>query len=377
MRLVSRFVCFCLMMLVLITSTPLFANENRTKQDLNEVQSELKKRSAKYEAQKKAISELNDALKSIERDVAKNAKALNNLKRSIRENKSKITALNQEQNALNTQAKKLREVLAKQLKSAYMTGSHDYAKLLFNQEQAATFERALSYYKYLNDARIAQLEELKQILAQLSQTQIALEQSQQTQMVLVADQEQKQRALLLTKQEQKSKVAALNRELNTLENSIVYLKQNEQTLLHTLKQLEQSVDTQVDLLGLNKVKSSLRWPTKGRLKHKFGNRKHGSFRWKGVLIGASEGAEVSALADGQVVYADWLKGFGWVLVLDHGEGFMSLYGHAQTLLYDVGDMINQGETIALVGQSGGQSQPGLYFEIRHKGRAVNPSYWCR
>ena len=118
-------------------------------------------------------------------------------------------------------------------------------------------------------------------------------------------------------------------------------------------------------------------PSKGKLKHQFGQRKHGGIDWKGVLIGAKEGENVNSVHNGQVVFADWLKGYGWVIVVDHGEGFMSLYGHAQTLLRDVGDMVRQGETLALVGQSGGQASSGLYFEIRHKGRAVNPVKWCR
>ena len=131
------------------------------------------------------------------------------------------------------------------------------------------------------------------------------------------------------------------------------------------------------MLGLNKSKGKLNWPSKGKLKHTFGQRKHGGIDWKGVLIGAKEGTNVNSINNGQVVFADWLKGFGWVIVVDHGEGFMSLYGHAQTLLKDVGDMVREGETLALVGQSGGQSSSGLYFEIRHKGRAVNPIKWCR
>ena len=95
------------------------------------------------------------------------------------------------------------------------------------------------------------------------------------------------------------------------------------------------------------------------------------------MIKANEGAPVTTIHHGQVVFSDWLKGFGWVVVIDHGEGFMSLYGHNQAILKEVGDQVTQGEVIALVGQSGGQSDPGLYFEIRHKGSAVNPNKWCR
>jgi septal ring factor EnvC (AmiA/AmiB activator) len=107
----------------------------------------------------------------------------------------------------------------------------------------------------------------------------------------------------------------------------------------------------------------------------FGARRQGQVRWKGVLIYGNEGAPVQAVQDAQVLYADWLKGFGLVIALDHGEGYMSLYGHNQALLKEVGETVKKGDTIALVGQSGGQSRPGLYFEIRHKGSPVNPGQW--
>ena len=169
----------------------------------------------------------------------------------------------------------------------------------------------------------------------------------------------------------------LKAQLTGTKNSINYLKENQQTLITTIEELEQEKNQKIELIGLNKSKGKLPWPSKGKLEHTFGQRKHGGIDWKGVLIGAKEGTNVNSIQNGQVVFADWLKGFGWVIVVDHGEGFMSLYGHAQTLLRDVGDMVREGETLALVGQSGGQASSGLYFEIRHKGRAVNPVKWCR
>ena len=110
---------------------------------------------------------------------------------------------------------------------------------------------------------------------------------------------------------------------------------------------------------------------------RFGSSRSGQIVWKGTVLSAPEGQNINAVASGKVIYADWLRGFGMVLVIDHGKGYMSLYGHAQTLLRQPGDMVKTGESIALVGRSGGQSEPGLYFEIRNKGKAVDPAYYCR
>lgn len=120
---------------------------------------------------------------------------------------------------------------------------------------------------------------------------------------------------------------------------------------------------------------SLRWPVQGPILISYGSPRTAELKWKGTLIGASEGTQVKAVAPGQVVYADWLDGFGMLLVIDHGRGYMSLYGHNQSLLRQVGQKVEQGEPVALVGDSGGQERSGLYFEIRYQGEAINPTKW--
>ncbi|MCR4449102.1 murein hydrolase activator EnvC [Aeromonas veronii] len=124
-----------------------------------------------------------------------------------------------------------------------------------------------------------------------------------------------------------------------------------------------------------KTNGSLRWPVQGPILIAYGSPRTAELKWKGTLIGASEGTQVKAVAPGQVVYADWLDGFGMLLVIDHGSGYMSLYGHNQSLLRQVGQNVEQGEPVALVGDSGGQDRPGLYFEIRYQGEAINPTKW--
>lgn len=367
----------CICVLHSLVTGVAVANEDRTKKDLSQVQVALEQSQAEYQQQQKEIAKQQQKLKAHELAIAKNAKALNMAEQSVKKTQQQQAEQQQRAVKLEKQQAQFQRVLAAQLKSAYMAGSDDYSKMLLNQEDTAKFERTLSYYNYLNKARIKQLDELKALQIEIAKNQAELEKTKEKLVALFDEQKRRQAALLDAKNERQASLKNLKQQLNKTKNSISYLEENEQTLIATIKELEEEKTTKIELLGLNKSKGRLSWPSKGKLTHKFGQRKHGGINWKGVLISAAEGTSVNSIHNGQVVFADWLKGYGWVIVVDHGEGFMSLYGHAQTLLKDVGDMVREGESVALVGQSGGQADSGLYFEIRHKGRAVNPIKWCR
>ena len=367
-----------ILILTFLATATAVANEDRTKKDLSEVQTALKQSQSEYNAQRKKIANLQKNLQQHELDIAKNAKALNMAEQSIKKTEQQQQLQQQKADQLEQQHAQFQHALAAQLKSAYMAGGDDdYAKMLLNQEDTAKFERTLSYYNYLNKARIEQLEELKALQLQIAQNQAELAKTKQKLVNLHDEQKRRQTALVNAQSERQANLKNLQAQLNNTKSSINYLKENQQTLITTIEELEKEKNKKVELLGLNNSKGKLNWPSRGKLEHTFGQRKHGGIDWKGVLIGAKEGSNINSVHNGQVVFADWLKGYGWVIVVDHGEGFMSLYGHAQTLLKDVGDMVREGETVALVGQSGGQASSGLYFEIRHKGRAVNPEKWCK
>lgn len=367
-----------ILILTFLATATAVANEDRTKKDLSEVQTALKQSQSEYNAQRKKVATLQKNLQQHELEIAKNAKALNMAEQSIKKTEQQQQLQQQKADQLDQQHAQFQHALAAQLKSAYMAGGDDdYAKMLLNQEDTAKFERTLSYYNYLNKARIEQLEELKALQLQIAKNQAELAKTKQKLVNLHDEQKRRQTALVNAQSERQANLKNLQAQLNNTKSSINYLKENQQTLITTIEELEKEKNKKVELLGLNNSKGKLNWPSRGKLEHTFGQRKHGGIDWKGVLIGAKEGSNINSVHNGQVVFADWLKGYGWVIVVDHGEGFMSLYGHAQTLLKDVGDMVREGETVALVGQSGGQASSGLYFEMRHKGRAVNPEKWCK
>ncbi|MFC0118003.1 murein hydrolase activator EnvC family protein [Pseudoalteromonas xiamenensis] len=358
----------------------LLANEDRTKQDLVEVQEEIKRSEARFAEQKSALKRQEKQLRQVERSVAEHVRALELTQQGMTENRQQQQILEEEQNRLSKQRRQLSAILAKQLQSAYINGAHDYSKMLLNQENASTLERMIVYYEYLNNARTSQLDALKEVVAKIDQNKTRLLQKQSQLADLSNEQQRRLDGLKVAQAEQVEKSKALQSTLNATKTAIAYLRDNEKTLRDTLAQLQtvkaQTAQSQ-EMVGLNNAKGKLPWPVTGRIGNRFGAKKHTGLNWNGVLIQANEGSNVTSIRQGQVVFADWLNGYGWVIVVDHGEGFMSLYGHAQTLLRDVGDLVQSGEPIAKVGQSGGQQNPGLYFEIRHKGRAVNPIEWCR
>lgn len=346
--------------------------------ELKQVQQQIKLKQQQIAQQLAKAKILQEELKQAELRIAQSAKALNTTQSELANNTDEQGKLKQQQLSLQSKLKQQQEVLAKQLRSAFMTGNYDYAKMLLNQHDAAKFERIITYYQYLNTARRELIdefrqwgEELRQVNQQLLDKQQQLEGLQLTQKTQQNElnQRQEDRQLTLTKIQ-----SAIESDAAKVEE----LQANEQNLRNALAEAERLAALKpTSLDGLGKFKGKLIPPTKGRMRRLFGDRRQGQVRWKGILIDANTGDRVVAIHDGKVLYADWLRGFGLVTVLDHGNGYMSLYGHNQALLRQAGDMVASGESIALVGQSGGQESPNLYFEIRHKGIPVNPSHWLK
>ncbi|MBL4940181.1 MAG: peptidoglycan DD-metalloendopeptidase family protein [Colwellia sp.] len=325
----------------------------------------------------KARTVLEQQLKKGDLAIAKTAKAINDTKQKLKITEQKISILNKEKQQLSAQKRAQERLLAQQLRSAYTTGQYDYLKLLLNQEQSEKIQRTLSYYQYLNKARITEIDNFQATISQLmlvsTQHQEQIEQLQS----LKKDQQQQRLSLSKSKKNRRTTLASLKKKLLSSKQLLAKLKAEEANLTTALQKLTTLIRTEVNLTGLSKLKKKLAWPVKGRLLRSFGSRKQGYLKWKGVLLGAPIGRQVHTIHNGTILFSDWLKGYGLLTVIDHGNGYMSLYAHNQTLLKSVGDRVETGEPIALVGQSGGQDQASLYFEIRHQGKAVNPKLWCR
>lgn len=344
----------------------------QVQQQILATQTQLKKTSSDHQAIEKSLKDTDQAIGQV-------TKRLRQTEQKLTDIKQRITALEAQQKELEQIKQQQLKMLTGQIKSAYQIGQHDYLKMMLNQNSPAKLERVLTYYQYLNKARIKEVEKLKLTVVALEKNKQVLTEAQLEFAKLLDTQKNKQTELVKLKQAQKQNLAQLANIIKTDQQQLAALKQDESALSQALKALAEAVEAlpkQTNFSGLGQVKGRLLWPTKGRVRDYFGKRKSGELRWKGVVINASAGQVVNNIYAGQVIFSDWLNGYGLVLVVEHGDGYMSLYGHNQALLKDVGDTVHAGEPIALVGQSGGQATPNLYFEIRYQGKPLDPTKWC-
>ncbi|MBL4765356.1 MAG: peptidoglycan DD-metalloendopeptidase family protein [Colwellia sp.] len=344
---------------------------------LNDVQQAIAKQESNiFKTNKDRIS-LEQQLKNDDLAIAKAAKAISDTEQQLKITTKKIAALSKEKQQLSAKKSRQERLLGQQLRSAYTTGQHDYLKLMLNQDDSKKIQRTLSYYQYLNKARMIEIDKFQSTITQLMQVTTQHQEQIAQLQALKINQQQQQQNLSKNKDKRSSTLASLSKKLLSNKQQLTKLKTEEANLTAALQKLTALIHAEVDLIGLSKLKRQLSWPVKGRLLRNFGSRKQGYLKWKGVLLGAPIGRQVHTIHNGTILFADWLKGYGLLTVIDHGNGYMSLYAHNQTLLKSVGDRVETGEPIALVGQSGGQDQAGLYFEIRHQGKAVNPKLWCK
>ncbi|GLX78176.1 non-catalytic member of peptidase subfamily M23B [Thalassotalea insulae] len=370
-------VFFILSLLVIIFTSSHVNGQETTDDKLKQVKQAISKQKTNIKKVDSKRQKLVNQLKHDELEIAKASKALNTTNKSLTATQQTITKLAKEKKELTSEQKRQEDILAKQLRAAYSTGHHDYLKLLLNQEDSGKVQRTISYYQYLNKARIKEITNYQQTIEKI--IDVTNEQQQQAQQLEQLQQQQQQQKLALEKssRQRKQTVTELNQQLLNSKQQLEKLLAEEANLTEALERIARLSKQEVNLNGLGKLKRQLSWPVKGRISRSFGSRKQDYLKWKGVLLSAPIGREVKTIHNGTILFSDWLKGYGLVTVVDHGKGYMSLYGHNQALLKSVGDRVETGEPIALVGQSGGQSQPALYFEIRHNGQAVNPKLWCR
>ena len=368
----------CIIALALI-SGQVFGQDNE-QEKLAELQAELRARQQVLDNSKASAKELADVLKASELDIAKVAKKLTQTNDNLRQLQAEQQSLQQEQSSLKAAIRQQQSLLSSQLKSAFMAGHYDYAKMMFYQEDAKTFERVITYYQYLAKARQSEITNFKNNVARLETVTASLAEKAASLLALL-DEQKNQRAVLLTRQNDRKKtLAKLNQTIASESERIAALQEDEKALREAIEAARIAAQraaeaAQISLDGLAKLKGKLSAPVEGRVRKLFGNRRQGQVRWKGIIIDGEEGDAVKSIASGKVLYADWLRGFGLVAIVDHGEGYMSVYGHNQALLKQAGDDVRRGENLALVGRSGGQASPNLYFEIRHKGKALNPTAW--
>ncbi len=368
---------FCLQWQVFAIAEQTESEKEQTKKELAELKNKIKSLQANLKTKRKQQSNAIVQLKRAEKKIATAAKILASTNRQLKSKERTLKKLRQKSKRLEKQRQNQKKALAEQIRSAYMNGKQAYLKMLLNQQDPEKLGRMLVYYDYMNKARSENLNQLKATLNELKRTDLAIQKEIRKLDILRQSKVNETKRLKQLKRKRQLLVKALSKEIVNKTDQLTELQINAEELQQLIDSVRETLD-QMDftqpLEGLKKLKGRLNWPVKGQLLRGFGAVKQGQ-RSSGILIGGKEGKEVVSVHHGRVVYADWLRGFGLLLILDHGKGYMSLYGYNQALYKEVGDWVEKGEAIATLGQSGGQNQPALYFELRLQGKPVNPKKW--
>jgi septal ring factor EnvC (AmiA/AmiB activator) len=383
---------YLLLLLIVLASPAAPAAEAGTKEkELRELRGRIEALQKSLAEAEESKSEAADALRESERAISETNRALRELGEQTREINRRMAEIGADSRRGEEELKSQQALLARQLYQHYLGGQAEPLKLLLNREDPHSIARRLHYFGYVSRARAQLIESTRRNVARLQLlTEDARKQAEELAAVTAESQalrarlerEKRARGQVLTRisrdiQRQRREIGTLKRD----ENRLAQLVERLGKLMARSRPAPRTRNERVPQPGAAEgvfpdLKGRLNLPVRGELANRFGSpRADGGVVWKGLFIAARAGEEVRAIADGRVVFADWLRGFGNLLIVDHGDAYMSLYGNNEALYKRVGDEIRAGDPVAAVGASGGNVDSGLYFELRHQGRPLDPLDW--
>ena len=394
----------------------------QTRREIQEMQKVLKQ----VQAEKSGVQK---QLQGTETQMGELEKQVDSLQKQLENGEKKLQELDGRKKKLDQSRAEQQQLIAVQVRAAYQSGRQEYLKLLLNQEHPEKVSRTLTYYNYLNRTRLDQLAAFNDTLREIREVEQGIQQEQSELVARREDLEKRQAELAEVRKERQAALAKINADYRDKSREIEAREQDQAALNKVLKTIEETLarqareaeearqrqlaearaaqareaarrqaqsDTKAPRSSnapevavssaapayggaFANARGKLPWPVDGRLVARFGSARGDDPRakWDGVLIAAGAGTRVKAVHDGRVVFADWLRGAGQLVIIDHGNGYLSLYGHNQSLLKAAGDVVKAGDAIATVGASGGQEASALYFAIRQQGRPTDPVIWCR
>ncbi|MEI8594498.1 peptidoglycan DD-metalloendopeptidase family protein [Photobacterium sp. Hal280] len=364
-------------LLCLAFSASVYADD---KNQLDGMKQEIARQQKQLSDKKQQLNDVQKTLKQQELAIARAAGDIHAAEQKVDGLTRSISQLEKEQQALLQRQIGQRELLKELLTSQYKMGKSSPLANLLGENDPTRLDRMAIYASHLSQARSHALDELAATDTELQLKKHQLSEQRNEQQSLLSQLKKDRATLLGSQQARKSTVRELQGQLNADKRYLTELKSNESRLIAEIAKARKAAEeaarqARVNMDGLGKYKGKLPWPVSGSIRHAYGSPLQGELRWKGIVIGKAVGSEVKAVHGGKVVFADWLRGYGLMVAVDHGQGDMTFYGYNQTVLKKVGDTVQRNEAIALVGDSGGQESPGLYFEIRRKGTPTNPQPW--
>ena len=395
--------CCCLVLPVSVAA----AEVDKRKAELQAMRVRLLNLQKEYQAAQESKLEVSDSLRKSERAISETTRQLREMEASLQLAQSELQDVRSQILATDARIKTQQTRLSAALKATYQRGEVDALRLLLNGANPNQSARELHYLSRLSRAQRELIESLRADMAQLKSLQQQAANKTQTLAQIQAARQAEQQKLLAEKRERQQVLQQLSTQIQKQGREIANLKRDQARLTNLVERLARAMarskpktrkpasrsaktpNGPVAIVtetpepyeagkSFESLKGLLRLPVQGELMNRFGApREEGGVSWKGLFIRAANGAAVKAIAPGQVVFADWLRGFGNLIIVDHGEGYMSLYSNNESLYKQVGDAVRPGDALASVGNSGGQAEPGLYFEMRHKSRPFNPMSWIK
>ena len=367
---------------LLVLALPLHAQPELSRQEAEQRLQELKLEiSELQESLQKSRSEFTreqNALRKIDLEVQQNALRLRELDGQRQGHQAELLRLETDRANYIASLQERKAALGEQIVAAYQLGRESRLKLLLNQDSPARLGRMMAYYDYFSRAQVDRIRELRVALETLDRMQAEIDAALSELAEVQRRQEREARIMEERREERNSVLTALSGTIGQGEARMAELTRNRADLEALLERLGNALaDIPADLGGYRspaQLRGALPLPVQGRVRHAFGQTRGAGLSWHGWLIEAPDGTEVRAIAYGRVAYADWLRGYGLMMIIDHGDGFMSLYGNNESLLFEVGDWVQPNAVISTVGAGSGTGQ-GLYFELRNQGKAVDPATW--
>lgn len=385
-------------------------NQREAEKKLERVRGELKSIAQERRKLEGERGEASRKLRDADEQVGKSARALNETEAALRREEAALAELQQQRNEMRQRLGGQREQLAALVRASYQLGSDAPLKVLLAQDRVAGANRALAYHRYVQRDRAAKISALTAELETLDamerdiaarRAELDAARAQQRSLVAKLEKDRRQRAGLVADLEQRyqdrsQREKALGQDARSLERLLANLraaaKRAEAERRAAAKRAAEQARETAPASSSRPSRSAARpavasapplkvgglgWPVSGDLLARYGGRMPDGRTSSGVLIGAPAGSTVTAVADGTVVFSEWMTGYGLILIVDHGNGYMSLYAHNDSLLRDTGDRVKRGEAVSKVGSSGGQGRPALYFELRRNGQPVDPASWLQ
>lgn len=370
--------CTALPVLAQETAAPVSPEQQEREQRLQAIKLQITTLKATLEGQQRAGDATRNRLRELDLKVAESARALIELAQQVEQVRQQIEALQIEEAQLLERLDGERTALAQLLRSAYAVGQLAHLKLALSQDRVGRIGRLLVYHDYFNRARIEAIEALRQSLARLAQVRGELDRNRLQLEKLGAEEQSRSVALAAERAQRQTFLSTLANDIRSGSTRLEALEADRLQLEQLLSQLgDVLADLPAELArqSFANLRGRLLAPLPGAWQRRFGERLEDGRSAAGISIRGEEGAAVQAISYGRVAFSDWLRGFGMLLIVDHGDGWMSLYGHCETLLKSEGDWVQAGEVLATVGSSGGQGQPALHFELRRKSVPVDPAGW--